>query len=74
MRKDKKKNKRKGTESQHGLHVILPEDLHADIETLEKNYQENIRNSPLFDEMVKKFGKDKAEELLKEFKVVEIKD
>jgi len=70
----KKLNKLKGIENPCGLHAIIGEDSPADIEALEKRYQENIRNSPIFDEMVKKFGKKKAEELLNEFKVVEKKD
>lgn len=56
------------------MHAIIPDGSPTDIEALEKSYQQNIRNSPIFNEMVKKFGKEKAEELLKEFKVVEIKD
>lgn len=70
----KKQNKLKGTRSTFGLHAIIPDGPPADIEALERSYRENIRNSPIFDEMVKKFGKERAEELLKEFKVVEIKD
>jgi len=31
-------------------------------------YQEQIRNSPLWDEMVREFGPEKAEELLREFR------
>jgi hypothetical protein len=70
----KKQNKLKGIEGPCGLHAIIPDVSPVGIEALEKSYQENIRNSPLFDEIVKKFGKEKAEELLKEFNVVEIKD
>jgi hypothetical protein len=33
-----------------------------------REYQKQIRNSPLWDEMVQKYGKEKAEKLLKEFK------
>ena len=32
-----------------------------------KEYQKQIRNSPLWDEMVQKYGKKEAEKLLKEF-------
>jgi hypothetical protein len=32
-------------------------------------YQQRIRNSPLWDQMVKEFGEQKAAEMLKEFKV-----
>ncbi|MBU4077159.1 MAG: hypothetical protein KKI06_10720 [Euryarchaeota archaeon] len=67
----KTKNKSKGIEN--GLHAIIPNGSTADIKVLEKSYQERIRNSPIFDEMVKKFGKKRAEKLLKEFKAVEIK-
>jgi hypothetical protein len=70
----KTQNKSKGTEELYGLHAIIPDGSPADIEVLDKSYQESIRNSPIFDEMVKKFGKKRAEKLLKEFKVVEIKD
>lgn len=69
-----KQNKSKRTRDLYGLHAIIPDVSPTDIEALEKSYQENIRNSPIFNEMVKKFGKEKAEELLKEFKVVEMKD
>jgi len=34
-----------------------------------KEYQKQIRNSPLWDEMVQQFGEKKAEKLLKEFQV-----
>jgi hypothetical protein len=64
----------KGTEEQYELHALIQDVSPADIEVLDKSYQESIRNSPIFDEMVKKFGKKRAEKLLKEFKVVEIKD
>lgn len=36
------------------------------LEEMTKQYQENIRNSPLWDIMVKQFGAEKAEALLKE--------
>lgn len=54
-----------------GLHSIMPglppsEDKLAEMTA---DYQKNIRNSPLFTEMVKQFGRQKAEEMLKEFKV-----
>jgi hypothetical protein len=65
--------KSKATEDLCGLHAIIPDGSPADIKVLEKSYQERIRNSPIFDEMVKKFGKKRAEKLLKEFKAVEIK-
>ena len=64
----------KGTEDIYGLHAIIPDGSPADIEVLEESYQESIRNSPIFDEMVKKFGKKRAEKILQEFKVAEIKD
>ena len=36
---------------------------------MSKIYQEKVRNSPLWDEIVEQYGEDKAEELLKEFRV-----
>jgi hypothetical protein len=54
-----------------GIHIIeeglppTPDSLSA----ATKIYQENIRNSPLWDEMVKKFGEDEAERLLTQFRV-----
>jgi hypothetical protein len=33
-----------------------------------KEYQKQIRNSPLWDERVQEFGEEEAEKLLKEFK------
>ncbi|MCJ8297265.1 MAG: SEC-C domain-containing protein [Colwellia sp.] len=55
---------------EEGLHIISkgtkPSD--SEIEKMTKKYQNQVRNSPMWDEMVSEFGKEKAEELLKEFK------
>ena len=54
-----------------GLHALMP-GLPPSKEKLAEMtaaYQKNIRNSVLFTEMVKLYGKKKAEELLKECKV-----
>ena len=37
-----------------------------DYEQMTRDYQEKIRNSPMWDEWIKQFGKKKAEEMLKE--------
>lgn len=51
-----------------GLHCIgkgaPPSD--ADYEQMTQDYQKRIRNSPMWDEWIKQFGKKKAEEMLKE--------
>lgn len=54
-----------------GMHVVSPVDPSTpqDLEKMTREYQKNIRNSPLWDEMVKQYGKEKAEDLLKEFQV-----
>ena len=55
---------------QDGLHVTMPGTApgEAEMAELTKRYQENIRKSPLWDEMVRRFGKQKAELLLREFR------
>jgi len=53
-----------------GVHYLVP-GVPPTAEQLEKmtiEYQKQIRNSPIWDEMVRKFGKEKAEELLKQFR------
>ncbi len=54
-----------------GLHVMMPgaSPGEADMAELTRRYQENIRKSALWDEMVQRFGKEKAEQLLREFRV-----
>jgi hypothetical protein len=54
-----------------GMHVVAPGGplTPAQLEEMTKAYQKNIRNSPLWDEMVRQYGKEKAKELLKEFRV-----
>lgn len=54
-----------------GLHVMLPGTAPGQAETaaLTRRYQENIRKSPLWDEMVQRFGTEEAERLLREFRV-----
>jgi len=37
-----------------------------DCEQMTQDYQKRIRNSPMWDEWIKQFGKKKAEEMLKE--------
>ena len=56
---------------EEGMHALIPglPPSEERLEEMSKIYQENIRNSPLWDEMVKEYGKEKAEELLKEFRV-----
>lgn len=41
-------------------------------ERLTKEYQKNIRNSPMWEIMVREYGEEKAQEMLKEFKVESI--
>lgn len=47
---------------QDGLHLTMPGSApgEAEMAELTRRYQENIRKSPLWDEMVQRFGKDKA--------------
>lgn len=58
-------------EDKQGFHFLTPGKRPSpeQVEEMTKKYQEEIRNSPLWDTMVKRFGKKKAEELLKECKV-----
>lgn len=51
-----------------GFHFLLPGSPPTPemLEAMTKRYQERLRNSPLWDVMVKQFGEEKAEELLKE--------
>ena len=54
-----------------GLHTIMPGESPSEEKLAEMtaDYQKNIRNSEIFTLMVKQFGKEKAEEMLREFKV-----
>jgi hypothetical protein len=53
-----------------GLHYLVPGRPESDtFERMTGVYQQNIRRSPLWDQMVKKFGVEKAEELLKQCRV-----
>ncbi len=40
-----------------------------DLGKMTREYQKDIRNSPLWNSMVEKYGEEKAERLLKEFQV-----
>ena len=55
---------------QEGIHAILPGAAPSPemLEEATRSYQRAIRQSPMWDEMVRKFGKKKAEELLKRCK------
>ena len=53
-----------------GLHALLPGTApHPEMmEELTRRYQEQIRRSPLWDEMVREFGPERAEQMLLEFR------
>lgn len=52
------------------MHVLIPDEGQTpDLETMSRTYQDQIRHSPLWDTMVAEFGAEKAESMLKEFKV-----
>ena len=55
---------------EEGLHVLAKGEkpTSSEIDKMTKDYQNQIRNSPMWDKMVKEYGKQRAEELLKEFK------
>jgi hypothetical protein len=55
---------------QEGLHAVLPGAAPSSemMEEMTKQYQKSIRQSPIWDELVRRFGRKKAEELLKECK------
>jgi hypothetical protein len=53
---------------EEGVHAIFPGEP-PDAQTLERmteQFQQKLRESPLFDGLVKKYGRFRAEELLKE--------
>ena len=56
--------------SEDGLHTVQPglPPSPEQIETVTKEYQKQIRNSPLWDKMVEQFGEEQAHEMLKEFR------
>ena len=58
-------------QDKEGFHGLIPGQRPSDeqVEEMTRKYQEEIRNSPLWDKMLKKFGREKAEELLKECRV-----
>jgi hypothetical protein len=54
-----------------GMHVMTPGGplTQAELDTMTQAYQQRIRQSPMWKQMVNEFGQDKAEELLQEFQV-----
>ena len=54
-----------------GIHALLSGESPsaAQLAELSRQYQDSIRRSPLWHEMVKQFGKERAEELLRDFRV-----
>jgi hypothetical protein len=56
---------------EEGLHALLPGfgPSKATLDEMNRIYQKNIRNSPIWNEMVKQFGEEEAERLLLQFRV-----
>ncbi len=80
-KKSRKKRERKVTDGKssvpvatwfddEGLNTTIPGDAPSPeaLAEMTKKYQQSIRESPMWDEMVKKFGKEMAEQLLSECK------
>jgi len=54
-----------------GLHAFVPGSAPSPevLDDMTRRYQQEIRNSPLWDKMVREFGEEEAERLLREFRV-----
>jgi hypothetical protein len=54
-----------------GMHAIMPGEApnRQKLDEMSKEYQRQIRNSPMWKEWVKQFGLKRAEEMLKECRV-----
>ena len=53
-----------------GMHVLIPDEGQpADLDTMTRAFQDKVRHSPLWATMVAEFGAEKAESVLKNFKV-----
>jgi hypothetical protein len=54
-----------------GIHIVSPGEPQTlgQLDDLSETYQKNLRNSPMWREMVDEFGRDKAEVLLKQCRV-----
>lgn len=52
----------------HSVHKGTPPSIEEQ-EKMTKEYQNNIRKSPLWSKMVKEYGEERAEEMLNDFKV-----
>ena len=56
---------------EEGLHAILPglDPSEAKLDEVSRTFQENIRHSEIWHEMVKQFGEEEAGRLLLQFRV-----
>jgi hypothetical protein len=54
-----------------GLHALLPGSPPSSemLDDMTRGYQQNIRKSALWDEMVREFGEEEAERILRKFRV-----
>jgi len=54
-----------------GLHVFVPGSAPSSemLDNMTRRYQQNIRESALWDEMVREFGEEEAERILRKFRV-----
>lgn len=60
-----------GWQDEDGMHALIPglSPSPDQVEQMTKQYQQNIRNSPLWDQMVEEFGPKEAEKLLKQCRI-----
>ena len=80
MSKKKRKVKRRDPQSRarsmpwlerDGLHALVPGSPPSPetLDDMTRRYQQNIRKSPLWDQMVREFGEEEAERILRKFRV-----
>ncbi len=57
--------------AEDGVHMAVPglRPSREQLKRMTEVYQKKIRNSPMWEMMVKEFGEQKAEEMLKEFQI-----
>ena len=75
-RKVKRRDPQSGARSmawleRDGLHALQPGSPPSPemLDDMTRSYQQQIRESPLWDEMVREFGEEEAERILREFRV-----
>ncbi len=66
------KKKQKIKNKSIGFDAYIPKNMDIDLDKMTKEFQKNLKDSEIYKELVKKYGKKKADEIISQCKAEDV--